>query len=314
MAEQTYQPYRSTLLSRDELRDLYRLSPARVLIDIALLWGQILAAWAAAAWSEQWWVYVLAAMFVGNRYYSLFIIGHDGLHRRLADKVTTNDLVNDAFVLGPIGAITRVNRRNHMAHHAGLATASDPDAYKFAARTGLSSLAYSFSLTGVPFVLKAVGNVFGGGTRVAAAGERYTARDVLILAIWQAALLYGLTRVFGWWGYIAMWWAPVYVFTFVADLTRVFCEHSADERADPSLADRLVTFEASKLELALFAPKNMNCHTAHHLWPAVPYYNLPRASEMLHARLERHGTMPATSVRVSYWRYLRNYLSAGARP
>lgn len=288
---------------------LAQLRPSKAVVDIALLWAQILAAWTAAAFLDLWWVTAVAAVLVGNRFYSLFIIGHDGLHRRLHPHVAVNDLINDWCILGAIGAVTRINRRNHMTHHGSLATPHDPDWFKFASRRHLSPIGYIYSLTGLPFVTQAVRNVFAGKRVAPVAGERYSARDLLILVAWQGALLVGLTAAFGWWGYLVMWWLPVYLLTFSADVTRVFCEHSVNESAPVSLADRLITFEASRLELAIFAPMNMNYHTAHHLWPSVPYYNLPRASELLHSRLQHlPRSAPPPRVRVSYLSYLRRYL------
>src|SRR5690606_30423613 len=131
MAEQLYQPYRTQLISRDDLKRLSRLRPRRVALDIAFLWSQIVAAWSIAALIDMAMVYVIAAVLVGNRYYSLFIIAHDGLHRRLHLKQSVNDAINDWLILGAIGAITRLNRHNHIRHHSSLGLNTDPDRYKF---------------------------------------------------------------------------------------------------------------------------------------------------------------------------------------
>src|SRR5262249_23887916 len=80
LTPQKYPPYRSLLLSPEELAELTTLSPAKVFVDVAFLWTQIFTAWIFAAALRSWWIYPLAAAFVGNRYYSLYIIGHDGLH------------------------------------------------------------------------------------------------------------------------------------------------------------------------------------------------------------------------------------------
>ena len=306
MAEQQYLPYRTVLLSKEQLASFNELRFPRVAADIAVLWVQIALAWGVAAFADTWWVAVLAAIVVGNRYYSLFIIGHDGLHRRLHARRETNDLVNDVLVLGPIGAITRINRLNHMKHHRTLACAGDPDAYKYQDRWRAGPLGYLLSLTGITFVLRAVGNVFVG-EKVAKPGverERYSLRDIAIVLGWQIVLFATLTLLFGWWGYLGMWWIPVYAFTFAADITRVFCEHSS-ERADATLEDRLVMFSAPRLELALFAPMNMNHHVAHHLWPSIPYYNLPSATRALYANVDKlPPSAAAPPQRSSYVGYL----------
>jgi fatty acid desaturase len=281
------------------------LSPNRALLDVAWLWIQIALAWTVVAAFSTWWLYAVAAVFVGNRYYSLYIIGHDGLHRRLHDRRHLNDLFNDLFVLGPIGVVTHLNRRNHMTHHITLHSEYDPDAYKYRPRHRLTLVQYAWSLTALPYVLRAVTNVFRRSPRRGNDAEHYTARDLFIILGWQVLLAWLLLVLFGWWGYFVMWWIPVYVFTFATDLTRVFCEHSV-ARDDPvALHERLITFEASSVELALFAPMNMNHHAAHHLWPAIPYYNLPRASAQMRSHyLRLPAGVPPPGTRRSYIRWL----------
>ncbi len=308
---QHYQPYRSLLLPREEVIELSRLSPAKPLFDAAWLWLQILAAWGLAAALHTWWICVAAAVFVGNRYYSLYIIGHDGLHRRLHDRRVWNDLCNDLLVLGPLGVVTRLNRRNHMTHHVTLHCERDPDAFKYQARDRMTLLQYLWSLTGLPYVLNAVSNVFGKPRHASSETGRHTARDLIIILAWQALLLALLWRLFGWWGYFLMWWAPVYAFTFAADLARVFCEHSVPGNRLIALHHRLVTFEANRLELALFAPMNMNHHAAHHLWPAIPYYNLPRATQRMRAHFAQlPDGVPPPCTRRSYFDWLLRHRTA----
>src|SRR4051812_48534007 len=106
-----YTPYRRTLLRPDEVRALSQLRPARALAAIAVLWLQIVVAWAAVAIWPRWWVVLLAFVVIGTRYYALFVIGHDGMHRRIHPHWRVNDLIADVAVFAPIGAITRINKR-----------------------------------------------------------------------------------------------------------------------------------------------------------------------------------------------------------
>ena len=124
--------YRRTLLPPERVRELSRRRPWRVVADTALCWAIIVAAWLAAAAIGTWWAILLAVLVVGNRYYSLFIIGHDGMHRRLFADMGRNDLFTDVFVLAPILSITHLNNRNHMRHHQMLGSEADPDRHKHA--------------------------------------------------------------------------------------------------------------------------------------------------------------------------------------
>ncbi len=277
---QTYAPWRKTLLTREQLEELGRLRPARMMLDTALLWAQIVATWGTVAVWPYWWVTALAIPVIGTRYYALMIIGHDGLHRRLFSSTTTNDAWNDIFVLGPVGAITRINRRNHMNHHMTLGLAHDPDRYKYLSNDKATLTALLFSLTGLRYVLRALGNVFLPKDNVKR--EPYTLRDLAILLLWQGALIGGLSWAIGWWAYPVLWLCPVYIFAFTADIVRVFLEHSHPEPDGISDSrSRLVSFISNPVERRIFAPLNMNFHAAHHLWPSIPYYNLPRADGLI---------------------------------
>jgi len=313
-AHDPYARYRGTLLSPERVRALSRLRPGVAVRDATVAWACIIGAWTVAAHVTTWPVVLLAAFVVGNRYYALFIIGHDGLHRRIFPSLRANDLFNDLVVLGPLGAITRLNNRNHLAHHRHLGSESDPDRHRHACVNKADRLAVVGFLTGLSSASRAVYQVFvaprrnpsrSHGTRAAA--DRYTVRDVAILVGWQVVLLGGLTATFGWWGYLVLWGAPVFLFTFLADNFRSFVEHSHPEADGQADRHRLVTFESNWFERMLVAPMNMNLHAAHHLWVSIPYYQLPQAdAEMqrhpLGAELERRGSYLGYLVR--YWRAL----------
>jgi fatty acid desaturase len=321
-----YSRYRTTLLAPDRVRALSQLTPSVVVRDVAFCWTTIIAAWAAAAAYPTWWVCAIAAVVVGTRYYALFIIGHDGLHRRLWPSQQGNDLFNDVLILGPLGAITRLNNRNHLLHHRHLGNAEDPDRHRHACFNKADRLELLGFLSGATSVVRAVYHVFLAGRKrhvvlpedtaamdpaesearadsVPATDGLYRLRDLVILGTWQVALILGLTLAFGWWGYPAMWLAPVYVFTFLADNFRSFVEHSHPEPDQHADRHRLVTFESSPLERLFIAPMHMNLHVAHHLWVGIPYYHLPEADR----EMCLHPLSKELERRRSYLGYLLRY-------
>jgi fatty acid desaturase len=298
-----YAPYRANLLSIQRVRQLSLLRPGRVIRDTALCWVCIVAAWTMVALWPAWWTAALAFVIVGTRYYGLFIIGHDGLHRRLFDNKRDNDRFNDLFVLGPIGAITRLNNKNHLQHHLSLGTDHDPDRHKYGCFNKSEFSEMMGFLTGITSLWASVKNVFFRRGTQAKQKRGYTLRDVAILGAWQLGLIGGLWLSIGWWAYPVLWLMPVYTLTFLADNLRSFCEHShpqADHEADEH---RLITYVSNPIERMFLAPMNMNRHAAHHLWPSIPYYNLPQADDEIRA-------MPQDlEWRKSYvgylWRYYR---------
>ena len=302
-----YQRYRKTLLSPERVRELSTLRPRRVVLDAVGCWVLIVASWAMVAWKPTWWTVLAAFCIVGTRYYALFIIGHDGMHRRLFSRIRTNDLFADLFIYGPVGVVTRINNRNHFDHHQHLATDLDPDRHKHGCFNKANALGLVSFLTGFASVFKSLAHVFLFAKRTENDGsEPYTLRDVAILVGWQVLLIGGLTWTIGWWTYPALWLAPVYVFAFLGDNFRSFAEHSHAEPDHEADEHRLITYLSNPIERLVVAPMNMNYHATHHLWPSIPYYNLPKADGEIRAMPEAQGL----EWRTSYFGYLLRYYLA----
>lgn len=302
---QAYGPYRTVLLEREELARVSALRPAIPVSHTLLHWVLILACFALVALLPSPWIVLLAVAVIGANFYGLYIIGHDGLHRRLFDSVRANDGWNDVMIMGSFGAITRLNRTNHMDHHQDTCLPSDPDRHKYLHPGKEPVVPFIAFLSGLASLIPSVRNVFfARGPRRKSGG--YTPRDLIILLGWQLLLFTGLTFAIGWWAYPVLWVLPVYLFGYRADLTRVFCEHSVIGQDDAADADfRLITYRSNWLEKRFFAPHNMNFHAAHHLWPGIPYYNLPEADRLMRARA---GDDARLVMRRSYVRYLLDYL------
>jgi len=311
-----YEPFRHTLLAPEEVQELSRIQPQRALRDALALWAQIGAAWLVVALWPVWWVVLGAVVVIGTREYALQVLGHDGIHRRLAASRRRNDLVCDLLMLGPVGAITRLNGQNHRLHHRLLGSGEDPDRFKYDETGKRSRLATLAFLTGLPGLWQEGAHVFlrplqgrdddaapsGGPT----ASRGYTARDLAILAGWQVALVAGLSAAVGWWGYPVLWLLPVYLFTYCPNLARQFLEH-AHAGPDPD-SHRLKSFVSNPVERWFLAPCSMNHHVAHHLWPSIPYYNLPEADR----RLRERNTSERIVWEPSYASALRAWLRSRA--
>lgn len=310
-----YIAYRK-LLTPQRVRELSTLRPWIPVRDTLWCWAWIAAAWALVFFVPTWWSVLLAIPVIGTRYYALFIIGHDGMHRRIFNSAKRSDWFTDLFLIGPIGMVNRVNSRNHLEHHQNLANDDDPDLHKHACFNKSDKLEYLLFLTGLSALVNVYKNLFvhtgkvdaaghaaAFGTDAAAASEnhrKHSLRDLAIILGWQAALCLGLTfltglafggtfnkplsvLLHGFWGYPALWLAPVYLFTYLPNLIRSFVEHSHPEDDDHADEHRLCTFLSNPIERLVMSPMNMNYHIGHHLWPSIPYYNLPIVDRELRA-------------------------------
>jgi fatty acid desaturase len=306
-----YLSYRYSLLSPTRIRELSTLKPWRALRDVVACWVCIAAAFAMIVIHPAWWTVLIAIPVIGNRYYGLFIIAHDGMHRRLFPNIKRNDFWTDFLVLAPIGAITRINNRNHLLHHRYLSTPEDPDRHKHACfnkAEHMDLLGYLSGLLSVWASAKAVFVTRGKNsqrytTQANSASDGYTFRDFALLGGWFAALAGALTWLVGWWAYPVLWLFPVYSFMFLGDNLRSFAEHSHPEGDNAADHHRLITYTSNPIERMFVAPMNMNFHAAHHLWPSIPYYNLPIADREIRHRPESKGI----EWRDSYFRYVFAY-------
>lgn len=334
-APSSFNPYRAhrSLLSPQRVRELSILRPVVSVRDTALCWLTILLAWALAAWSfahpqHLWWALPVAIMTIGARYYALFIIGHDGMHRRIFNSGPRSELFTDLFLIGPIGMVCAVNARNHLDHHQFLATDADPDLHKHACFNKSSRFEYLLFLTGLASVVQVLVNLFlrplSSPAKPGARAASYSLRDSVIILSWQLLLFLTLTSLVAvarapgapiaplsilaraWFAYPLLWLLPVYLFAYLPNLIRSFVEHSHPERDDLADRHRLISFLSNPIERFFLSPMNMNYHIAHHLWPSIPYYNLPVAD----AELRAASTSTDLSWRRSYLGYLWRYFVA----
>lgn len=303
-----YAKYRKLLPSK-RVRELSKLRPQIVIRDTLLAWGIILGCWLLVIMNPQWWVVVLVIPFIGSSYYSLSVIGHDGIHWRSFENRKLNNLFNDLFIFGPIGVITVINGKNHMLHHKHLSTVKDPDRFKYSCQNKFDIEGLFSYLTGWERLITALKDVYhikiGKTEPKPKAKIRYTTKDIIILIGWQTLLISTLTYFVGWWGYPLLWILPVGLFAFLPDNFRTFAEHAHAEADSVADSHRLISFTPSYFERAFFAPNNMNYHAEHHLWPSIPYYNLHKANAEIRNRPGARDLV----WRNSYLGYLRHYIT-----
>jgi fatty acid desaturase len=322
-------------VSREEFSSWVEMRPARVYRDLLLNWGSIAVALCALSLVPAWWMYGIAFLVVGSGQYGLFLLAHDGLHKTLHPNRTINDLIVRWLVYGPMFMGLEDARRNHLEHHQTLGTEADPDRYIHTLGSKNTPLRFLLFCSGLatfgatvlkvtPFgmLLKkedkhAIKNSSKAAaqTSPARALVNYLSQRVPVAFAQLILLAVFLFSGLPFWSYLLLWIAPIYFCVFLPDEIRAFCEHAVLSTLPDKTNDsqRLITFRPSRLEARFFAPHNMNYHAEHHLWPGIPYYNLPKAHEFIRERVE-------VSVRGSYLsficvvlRYLSRQAKAGER-
>ena len=276
-----------------DVRRLSRLSGHRSVLAIAREWGLIAATVAGVLALQHPLAWVLGIVVIATRQHALLILMHEGAHRRLFSHRGTNDAVSDLLLAFPLNVSTSRYRRLHGQHHRHTNHAGDPDRQTIAGddqwhfpRSRASALGVALrDLTGLnlPRTLKAFG-LYAPWTSLVErlqgnAKTGLTNSEIARLMLVQTVLVAGLTATNGWLAFGALWVLPTATVLPLLLRIRGVAEHEGVPGGDEVRETRHVA--AGPLEAFFLSPFHINHHTAHHLFPSVPWYNLPA----LHARL-----------------------------
>ncbi len=292
-------------LPADVLAPLTELSGWRSTLSVAHTFGLLAAVVSAAIafWSIP--AAIMAVVLIAPLQHALFVLAHDAAHYRLYRRRWLNDLVGR--VAGTLGGIPMcVYRVIHRLHHNHLYGPQDPDialhggyprgkAYlaKKLARdlcglTAWKTYSYFF---GSPALNSDTGTAqrplddTSAKLRAAARRDRWV---VLGFHIGMPVAAFSAE-----WGlyYLVLWVLPLVTGLQAILRLRAICEHGAlTDFSSPLTAAR--TNLPTPLQRFFLFPHHVNYHIEHHLYPAVPHYNLPK----LHAALERNGMLAGAQV------------------
>ena len=293
-------------LAPDTLAALTRLDPVRSSLAVAQTFTllALVIGLAVAFWS--WWAAAIAVVLIAPLQHALFVLAHDAAHYRLCDTRWLNDAVGR--LCGTIAGISMCTYRViHRLHHNHLYGPQDPDialhggyprgkaylakklAKDFAGLTAFKTFSYFF---GAPSLNADTGKAerplddTSPRLRAAARRDRWTVLGFHVLAPVVAFAA-------GWgWQYVVLWMLPLVTVLHAILRLRAICEHGAVTDYGSPLTAARTNLAPLWLRYAMF-PHHVNYHVEHHLYPAVPHYNLPR----LHAALRAQGMLEGAQIR-----------------
>ena len=304
----------AAFIAPKELKRLSQLTPWRTAFAIAFDWAVIAASIAVIEWTGSWLVWLLALPVIAGRMHAFGALMHDFAHYRFIPNKKVSDWVGDIFLAWPIGATVEGYRRNHLAHHNYTNTGRDPDwvvklgtrEYTFPQEMRfaiLHFLGYFIGASSWRDIQLAAGrmqaeDMTGWGYKLARGGY-YLAIGVIVLwaGVWREYLLY--------------WVVPYLTLFFLFLYVRSVAEHFGETMEPLNELQGTRTVEPHFWERWFFCPHNMNYHLDHHLYPSVPFYNLPELNAALlresrftdHAHLTRgYATGLFREVWLDGWR------------
>ena len=271
------------------IRDLSELRSWRSLAHGALEWLLIAAAISAAIAVWRWnpvagaVTYVAAVIWIGARQHALAILMHEAAHYRLLPNRTLNDFFGELLLGWPLLISMRAYRWLHFAHHRAPNTNEDPDwmlrlntdwTFPKTRAELLRILLRDFLALNLRDQLEYFGRY------VYARGRSKTWLDYTA-ALFFGGLVFVIARYSLWLPFLLFWVVPMMTWLKVALRLRTIAEHYGIEY-DHTLRQTRTTYP-NLIERLLIAPKNIGYHLDHHLYPSVPFYNLPA----LHRELQQ---------------------------
>ena len=247
----------------------------------------------------------IAVLVIGTRQLGLFVLMHDAAHAGLH----RNRKVNDWVATWLCTPTLRAYRPYHLQHHRFVQQSEDPDLVLSApfpiTRASLARKVVR-DLTGQTFYKQRFGSLVQR-IKARAAGEsalalfaeevgkerRFLIGNALGFLIFTAAGL--------WWVWLLMWLLPMMTWLPLVSRVRNIAEHALviKDESDPLRHAR--TTHASVLERLLVAPYWVNYHSEHHMFTAIPCWNLPKA----HRLLQRRGVTARMEVQPGYLSLLK---------
>ena len=292
------------------IKQLSRQNDGKAWVSVASLLAINAACIAAALLWWTPWVVVPAILIIASRQQACFVLAHDAAHYRLFQSRRLNDLVGRALAT-PVGISMRTYRVVHRLHHNHLYQSQDPDIPLHAGyprgrrylirkllldltgRTAPKTFAY---FLGAPAINDDVSEANQprrdrlNDTTPALRRAARRDRD-LIVAFHLAAPLLAVLTGHGL-AYLVLWILPLCTVLQALLRFRAICEHGAVSDEQSPLQAARTNLGPAWLLWYLF-PYQVNYHIEHHLYPAIPHYNLAAC----HRELRQRGLLDGAEVR-----------------
>ncbi len=271
------------------VRKYSQLQSWKAMVALAVDWAIIIGCFAAAIHFPHPLLVVGAMIVIGSRQHALMILMHEAVHYRLFDNRFLAERISNWFMVYPLGFETEAFRKHHLAHHNFLNTDDDPDwtrkvgkkAWRFPkTKWGLVQVLL-LDLIGIntiellrPFV----------GSFLKKKTKNGPARETNKRFNWGRLAYYILPFTFislaGLWSWVFLLWVvPQLTILHLFSRLRSISEHWGVEGKDLLTMTR--TYPGTVLERFFIVPHGINYHIEHHIYPSVPYYNLPKLREVL---------------------------------
>lgn len=296
----------------ESLTCLSRVSTWRWLAAAISDWVLVFASIAVCVIWPWWFVFLPAILLIGTRQHALGVLLHEGVHYRAASSRRVNDFLSDWLVGYPLLCPTAGYRRFHLEHHRLLDTPNDPERitmdkfpkeWCFPMRCLWLLTLVVRDLSGTwpkPLIIlaKLIWNM----------PPKDTLRHALHIALLHAVFVVSAVAAGRPWIYLFLWVAPLVTVFPACFRIRTIAEHSAVDlsrkrytRQQVEVLDSTRSMIYSTLLGRFFGwlimPHYVGYHIEHHLYPTVPFHNLPSLASTLRRQVTFKSAHTTSSFR-----------------
>lgn len=273
----------SALPDRIDPSIIKELSQLRPWISLAAIAREYIFVIGAIVLGTMYWnplLYVAIVIWIGARQHAISILMHDATHYRIVKNRRLNEFIGHALLAFPMFSPFRAYRNAHYAHHRQPNTEHDPDWMH------RQDDDWQFPKTRAGMIWLLVRDATGlNSFDIAREARRYNkvndeprwislCRVAGYLTMFAVLIYFRLFST-----YLLFWVVPYLTAHKVIFRLRAVAEHFGIETGHPYTDTRTVM--PAWWERVIIAPFYVNLHLAHHLYPSVPFYNLPKLQSLI---------------------------------
>ena len=275
----------NTLLSEEEIAILRDSKDWRNYLAIFSIWAQIALSFIIFSFYPSVVTFLIAALIIGTRQFALVVMMHDGAHNLISKNKKINDFISQWLCAYPMMTETVNYRKYHLIHHKHTETDLDPDKSltdPFPVSKKSFSRKVLRDLTGIAGLRRYFGYLYsawGVNENTFFGHLKHFVSSLYGFLICQLVIFTTLAFFNVPWLYLLLWWIPKLTIFSLFYRLRSISEHACTSGQDDFTHTR--TTLSSNFVRYFIAPLNVNYHLEHHLFMFCPWYNLPKAHEML---------------------------------
>ncbi len=276
------------LEKREAIRRFHRIKPV---YHITVL-GHLLM-WAGACLTMHflpvWPTRLAGYVFIGFILHGLANLMHEGIHGNLFRKPTLDRWFSFAFG-APVLISASAYRVIHLLHHRYNRASGDPDELTNVSGGKAKHQILFFVWVFIGMYLYVVRLPWKAIRLASPHARKQVLTEYALLSVAYAGVAFCALRFAFFEDLLHCWLLPG-VFTGLFANVRGWAEHVLTSPGHPLTQTRTVTSN----KLLSYLNVNLNYHLEHHLFPAIPWYTLPRVHQLLQKEYQQAGAFVHTS-------------------